>query len=482
MNASHQPFEPGVQTWPRVASLRRRLTEDPAGVRAVVVGAGVSGLSACRLLEARGADVRVVDDRPRYKFAPELQASLERLKLGPIEAAALADADLVVLSPGVPRRQPALEASIREGRLVGEIEMASWFCSVPLIGITGTNGKSTTTGLVAHMLQCAGQKVFVGGNFGRPLSELALGEPVDVAVVELSSYQLESIVEAQFRVSCWLNLTPDHLDRYANVEEYAAAKRRIVERRSINGIAVLNADDAIVSDAGRSLGEQVRWFSTRRDLKRTDMPGTHMLDAVQAVRVDGDTEESYRIDGAALIGEHNRANACAAIECVRYLGASPAAIQRSLSTFEGLPHRLQRVATVGRGTYYNDSKATNIEAAVTAVGAVPEPVYLIAGGVDKGSTWAPLVDAARGRVEVVYAIGEAAPLVQDAFTSVAPVEMSGTLDAAVEAAAERLRSSGQKASVLLAPACASFDQFANYQVRGDSFCAAVRKLSAEDIS
>ncbi len=471
-----QPFEPGVETWPRIASLRRELTASSPAVRVAVVGAGASGLAAVKLLLSRGASVRVLDDRPRSELSPAAQAVLSGVDVDPLEAAGIDDADLVVLSPGVPRTLPALASAIADGRLVGEVELASWFTRTPLVGITGTNGKSTTTALVAHMLECAGRRVFAGGNLGRPLSELPLTEPVDVAVVELSSYQLESVCDAHFRVGCWLNLTPDHLDRYPDVEAYAAAKRRILERRSINGTAVLNADDPIVRDVGRRIGGQVRWFSNHDHDERASTMGTFMADEERARRRDKRGEEVYTIDGPALLGRHNKSNACAAIECARFLDAAPAAVQRGLSTFPGLPHRLEKVATVGATTFFNDSKATNVDAAETAVRSVPPPILLIVGGVDKGGTWTPLVEAAKGRVAAVLAIGAAAPLAQAAFAAAGiPVEIVGTLDRAVEAAAAR----DDVRSVLLAPACASFDQFANYGARGDAFRTAVQRLRGE---
>ena len=490
MSTSSQPFEPGAEAWPRVAALRRRLIDPSADVQAAVVGGGTSGLAAVRLLRAMGAKVRVLDDRPAEALGDD--PALSEIDIGPIEADALVDSDLVVLSPGVPRVRPALAAAAADGRLVGEVELASWFIRTPLIGITGTNGKSTTTALVAHMLRQADKRVFAGGNFGRPLAELALAEredadAFDVAVVELSSYQLESVVQAQFLVGCWLNLTPDHLDRYSDVDAYAAAKRRLIERRSIHGVAVLNADDPVVYGVGRGLRGNVRWFSSRT--LEPSAAGTWMIDADRANRApdpqsmsrpvinrQAGATETYVIDGPALLGPHNRSNACAAIECARFLDAPPAAVQQGLSTFEGLPHRLEHVGRIGRVSFYNDSKATNVDAAVTAVRAVPKPIFLIAGGVDKGGSWAPLVEAAQRRVEAVFAIGESAPLVASVFESASiPVQQAGTLERAVEAAATRAAQKDEDAAVLLAPACASFDQFKSYGARGDAFRTAVQQ-------
>ena len=476
MTRMSQPFEPGVETWPRVAALRRRLADDPARMRVAVVGAGTSGLAAVRLLLARSVPVVVLDDRPVSELSESVREALMGVEVLPLSVEHVDSADLVVLSPGVPRSRLELQRALDDGRLVGEIELATWFTRVPLIGITGTNGKSTTTALVGHMLSCAKRRVFAGGNLGRPLSELPESLPVDVAVVELSSYQLESVVEAQFRIACWLNLTPDHLDRYPSVEAYAAAKRRLLERRSVNGTAILNADDPIVRDIGRRIGGRVRWFSNFDRDDRASTMGTFMANAAQAIRRDDRGEETYRIDGPALLGAHNRSNACAAIECARFMEASPEAVQEGLSTFPGLPHRLERVAEIGGTVFYNDSKATNVDAAVTAVGAVSAPIALIAGGVDKGGSWAPLVAAAKGRVSVVFAIGQAAAIVKAAFEAQGiPVEVVETLSRAIDAG---VRQGRKVKSVLLAPACASFDQFTSYGARGDAFRASVQAIAA----
>jgi UDP-N-acetylmuramoylalanine--D-glutamate ligase len=386
-----------------------------------------------------------------------------------------------VLSPGVPRARPELADAIARGTLVSEIELASWFVRAPMVAITGTNGKSTTTALVAHILARAGKRVFAGGNLGRPLAELArTQENVDVAVVELSSYQLESIVEASFAVACWLNLTPDHVDRYADVATYAAAKRRILERRSINGVAVLNAKDRWCSDAGIRIGGPIRWFAAAPHSDLAGPMGT-LAASDLALRTVWDDCETYRIQNPALPGLHNRANACAAIECARYFDdVRPEQVQLGLDSFGGLPHRIERVAVIGGVTWYNDSKATNVDSAVTGVRAVDAPKILIAGGKDKGSSWQPLVDAAKeGGVKAVLAIGAALPIVVESFKPTGiEVREAGTLERAI-ALASQLAKPGD--AVLLSPACASFDQFKNFEDRGDQFRAMVKALAGERV-
>lgn len=418
---------------------RLRARSDLTGTRALVVGAGQSGRSAARLLERRGAEVWLADDRREVSGVSPAQ-------LVPIERARVEAADLVVLSPGVPRARPELAGVIERGLLIGEVELASWFIQAPLVGITGTNGKSTTTALVGHILSEAGLRTFVGGNLGRPATEMAEGA-WEVGVLELSSYQLESLVSAQFRVGTWLNLTPDHLDRYADLHAYAAAKARLIEQVEPGGVAVLNAEDPLLREWGSGRAG-VRWFSAD--------------DAPEASAAP------------ALPGRHNRSNIAAALASVAGFSLPGDRVRAALSSFPGLPHRLERVRELDGVTYFNDSKATNVDSAVTAVRALSPPKILIAGGKDKGASWQPLVEAARGSVRVVLAIGQAAPLVAAAFQDVAPVfEHARTLEAAVRRA-QALARPGEV--VLLSPACASFDQFQNFEHRGEEFKRLVARL------
>lgn len=472
--AQRGPFTPSVEARARVADLRARLlAREP--IRAAVIGLGKSGLAAAKLLRALGAQVTVLDDKA---------ASWEGGSAQPIAEEPLESADLVVLSPGVPRTRPELARSIARDVLVGEIELASWVVEAPLVGITGTNGKSTTTALTAHLLAADGMRVFAGGNLGRPLSELALekveqGSTVDVAVVELSSYQLESIVDASFVAAAWLNLTPDHTDRYPSVEVYGQAKRRLIERRSINGTAVLNALDPAVHAAGDSLGGPIRWFAADAPAPLAAIRGTQATADGTATRVTDAGVERYTLINPAMVGEHNRANMAAAIECARLAGASAAGVQKGLATFGGLPHRIELVGEARGARWYNDSKATNVDSAMTAARAVAGPKILIAGGRDKGAPWDPLVALLRGQLRAVLAVGEATPIVLRAFAGEAPiVEDVGTVERAVARAAQ-LAQDGD--AVLLSPACASLDQFKNYEVRGDLFRSLVQAMQREDV-
>jgi UDP-N-acetylmuramoylalanine--D-glutamate ligase len=475
MMVPYEPFEPSPVTYARVAVLRDKV-ERGAPVRALVVGAGVSGLAAIRLLVAKGAQVTVADDRPWEAMGADAQATLQGLRLVPLSAEEVSSAELVVLSPGVPRTRPELAPALEAGTLVGEVELASWFIHLPMVGITGTNGKSTTTALVAHLLrQQHGDAVFAGGNLGEPLSTLALDPSKYVAAaVELSSYQLESVVEAQFAVACWLNLTPDHTERYETLDMYAAAKRRLLMRRSVHGSAVLNAKDRYCAQAGLGLGGAVRWFAASPTSDLATTMGVVLESETVARRAEDDRVERYHLDNPALLGLHNKANALAAIECARHLGVPPDAVQAGLSTFRGLPHRLELLDELDGVRYYNDSKATNVDSAVTALSALGGPIFLIAGGKDKGAPWAPLVEAARGKVALVLSIGKAAPLVEAAFGPAGfEVVSAGTLEQAVAGARARATPGTQ---VVLSPACASFDQFRDYNHRGEVFRALVQGL------
>lgn len=472
-NKEHDsPFRPSSEMQGWVAEIRKRL--NTYAVRVAVIGAGVSGLAAYRLLRSQShVTVELFDDR-----SPVIDGESVR----PIATEYLQSADVVVLSPGVPRAHRALSPFIQAEKVIGEVELASWFLDSPMIGVTGTNGKSTTTQLIAHILaEGAHRNVFAGGNLGVPLSEFALGKKeADLLVVEMSSYQLESLVQTRFQVGTWLNLTPDHIDRYRDMAEYAAAKRRLLECLEPGGLAVLNADDGFCVSAADVVSGRVRWFSVTDESSEAGVYGTRLEAEGRAVRTIGEHREVYILNGPGLLGRHNQANALAAIECAREVGASVEAVQAGLSSFRGLAHRLELVAEKNRIRWFNDSKATNVVSAVTAVQALNRPMILILGGRDKGTSWDGLVAASQGKVRAVLAIGEAAPLVMDRFQGrVEIVETTHTLEAAVHRAQALVRAGED---VLLSPACASFDQFKNYAERGEAFRQCVSEVLKDDPS
>lgn len=433
-------------------------------LRSAVVGAGASGFAAAELLFAKGAEVTVLDD-----CAVALDALPPHLGRGPLTKAAVDGAELVVLSPGVPRANPQLRTSILGGRLVGEVELASWFIQCPTLGITGTNGKSTTTALLGHLLRQAEGRCFVGGNLGEPPSLLALRpEGVRLAVLELSSYQLESISTLRFAGSAWLNLQPDHLDRYPSYEAYAETKARLYAHT--DGPKVVSMDDPVVRAAGERSGGDLRYFSTRGPLE----PGMSGVWVEDGVAFRG--EERYELDGPGLLGVHNHENAAAAIELARSFGVTQSQVQAGLSTYRPLPHRLELVCFEDGVRWYDDSKATNVASAVTSARAMSTAYVLVVGGVDKGGSWAPLVEAAEPLARRVLGIGAASEVAEAAFAGKVPFEACGTLEAAVERA-RALTEPGQ--AVLLAPACASFDQFTSYAHRGRAFARLARQEPQE---
>jgi len=416
------------------------------GRHALVVGLGKSGAAAARLLKARGAQVIAADDDD-VRFEGELRRVVPE---------SLGGVDLVVVSPGVPLSLPIFaEARAHKVEVIGEVELASRFIGEPLIGITGTNGKSTTTALCGHLLATAGLRVFTGGNLGNALSNRVLGgERLDATVCELSSYQLESIGSLRCAAATVLNVTPDHLDRYPSLDAYAAAKQRIFENQRAGDTAAINQADA-----------RVRAMKTN--------PGVHRegFDPRGPLRIEG-TELTLRV--ATLRGAHNRENAFAACLLARPLGVGFETLQKGLDSYPGLPHRLEPVRVLAGVEWINDSKATNVDSVEKSLSAFERNVHIIMGGRGKGAPYAPLRELMPGRVKTILTIGEDAPTIASELSGVAEIEACGVLATAVSRARERARTGDV---VLLSPACASYDQFRNFEDRGDQFKALVRELA-----
>jgi len=444
-------------------------------MRAVVLGLAKSGVAAARLLAREGAEVVAVDRRRANELSEVVRELLPlgvRFALGSDEPAHLPPADLCVVSPGVPWTGPAASAlRARGAKVMAEVEYAYRFLEEPVVGVTGTNGKSTTTALTAHLLAEAGLSVFAGGNLGTPLCARVLdGGRRDVSVVELSSYQLEGIETFRPRVAVLTNLAPDHLDRYPSVEAYWQAKARIFLNQREDDFAVLNGDDENVL---RLYGGRARVFR----FSRRAAPDAGAFDDGRALRARGlpgqSAEEIYVDLSPALRGAHGRANAMAALLAARLAGADPAAIARGLATFPGLPHRLQTVGRFGGAEWIDDSKATNVESAQVALQAFEGPIIWIAGGRGKGAPYAPLRPLLPGRVRLLLTIGEDGPRIREELGDLVPAVECQTVEAAVRRAAEEVRP-GEV--VLFSPACASFDQFRNFEERGRFFAAQVRAL------
>ena len=462
----------------------------PPHVRQVlVVGAGRSGLAATRALLGRDLCVRLSDTAPVPEETTAALAAVGRGTLevawGPQDAALLDGVDLVVKSPGVPAGVPLVAAAHLRGTPVwSEIELGYRLLANPIHAITGTNGKTTTTALLGHMFATAGRRVRVLGNIGTPLSA-AVGEvePEVDLVVEVSSFQLEDIHEFAPRSAVLLNLTQDHLDRHGSLDAYLAIKTRVFCRQGPRDVAVLNADDPLVAGVGRELAERLEGPAV---LQFSAMGLSSAASRLQDDRLILCGRRSIRVAELSLKGLHNVENCLAAATVALAEGVEIAAAEEALRTFAGVPHRLQPAGSVDGVQYVNDSKATNVEATLKALTAYPSGVHLILGGRDKGSNYEPLARACVGSCCAVYLIGEAAPMIRAAFEKVRkdrdlvgrpqPALMAaGDLERAVHLAAAAARP-GEV--VLLAPACASFDQYQDFEERGRHFMGLVAGLGS----
>ncbi|MGA7913953.1 MAG: UDP-N-acetylmuramoyl-L-alanine--D-glutamate ligase [Candidatus Acidiferrales bacterium] len=448
---------------------------DLAGKRVLVVGLARTGLVTALFSAGYGATVTATDERPEADLgqsAGKLRAAGVRLELGGHVDASFLEQDLIVVSPGVPANLPALAAAHKKNIPVwSEIELAWRFLRGKLVAITGSNGKTTTTALVAHILKTSNIPTLVGGNIGTPL--LALVESSTdpaVTVAEVSSFQLETIESFRPEIGVLLNLTPDHLDRHGTFEEYARAKMRMFENQLERDIAVLNADDPEITKR-MPAKPQIFWFSRQKRVAN----GAFLRENEIIFRNEGSETVLARREQIPLRGEHNVENVLAACAAAYLAGATPAAIASGVQSFRGVEHRLEFVAEIAGVQYYNDSKATNVDAAVKAVQAFPGPLLVILGGKDKGSPYTPLRALLKDRARVALVIGEAAEKIAGDLQGAVEIQRAGTLERAVAMAIERAQPGY---TVLLAPACSSFDQFENYEQRGRVFKELVARRAA----
>ncbi len=448
---------------------------DLNGRHVVVVGAGKSGRAAARLALDHGASVTLADLREAADFpdaANELEKRGVRLHPGGHPAALLQQVDLVVLSPGVPVDiDMAGEARARGIPVWGEVELAARFTEGRVIGISGSNGKSTVTAMTGAILRSAGIAGGTGGNLDTPFADLLDQDtPAAVHALELSSFQLETIETFRPFGAVVLNLSPDHLDRHGTLETYAAAKARIFENQSDGDFAVLNADDAPSRRFDSAVRADLHTISTQVETVK----GAFVRDGRIILRTDFGEEKLLLVDALTLPGKHNLSNALAAALAARLGGAPVNAIDAVLSSFQPLAHRLERVGAIRDVTFYNDSKATNPAATLPALDAFEVgTIHLIVGGKDKGGDWDALIDAVRARVRRLLVIGaDPAPMMQR-FEGACEVLECGTLDSATEIA---FAGADDGDVVLLSPACASFDQFDGFEQRGEAFRQAVRVL------
>ena len=463
-------------------------TVELAGARVTVVGLARSGIAACRLLQTAGARVTVADRKELSELAGILgtiDTDRVGIRVGPGYEASLDDADLVVISPGIPYRIDALERVRRRGvKVISEIELASQFLRNPILAVTGTNGKSTTVTLIGQFLAKSGKSAFVGGNLGTALSEAAAAtleacqtgrpDPYEYFVVEVSSFQLETIERFHPWLAACLNITVDHQDRYTSLDEYVAAKWRIFENQTASDYALVNLDDARVA-ASRSYIKAKRLGFTCTQSVGPGWDGGTFLEGDRIVTtVTGAQQEICRRGEIRLIGNHNLENVMAAVTYAVLCDCSMAAVREVLATFPGLEHALEMVRERRGVRYVNDSKGTNVDATLKALESIDQPIWLIAGGRDKGGDFSRLTQVLKRRAKCVILIGEAASLMRTAWSGIVELRVAATLREAVDLAA---REASPGDVVLLSPACASFDMFADYQDRGRQFKACVSALA-----
>jgi UDP-N-acetylmuramoylalanine--D-glutamate ligase len=444
------------------------------GKRALVVGLGKSGVASALFLKAHGAKVTVSDTKSGDELRNEIPVLLDHgitVETGGHGDRTFRGQDLIVVSPGVPVDAPPLVQARALGEaVIGEIELAALFLPGPIVAITGSNGKTTTTTLTGEIMTAAGFPALVGGNIGTPAISLAeRAKPETVIVLEVSSFQLETIQTFRPKVAVVLNVTPDHLDRHRTFEVYVEAKARMFENQQGSDFAVLNADDpTCVAMAARTRG-QVFWFSRQKEVQQ----GAGVRDGNIVFRDGAGQRQILPVSEVPLKGAHNLENVLAAVCAGALMGCAPEKIQQAVRDFKAVEHRLEFVATLRGVDYYNDSKATNVDATIKALESFPANIHLILGGKDKGSDYTVLNDLLRQRVKRVYTIGAASAKIESQIK--AEVVHAETLENAIRKA----NADAQPGDVvLLAPACASFDQFKNYEHRGKVFKETVRTLAA----
>ena len=447
--------------------------------RVLVVGLGKSGVASSLFLKAHGAQVTVSDTKSGDELRNEIPVLLDHgitVETGGHGDRTFRGQDLIVVSPGVPVDAPPLVQARALGEaVIGEIELAAQFLPGPIIAITGSNGKTTTTTLTGEIMTAAGLPALVGGNIGTPAISLAERANAEtVIVLEISSFQLETIQTFRPKVAVVLNVTPDHLDRHRTFDVYVDAKARIFENQQPGDFAVLNADDPTCVTMGSRTRAQVFWFSRQKEVQR----GAWVRDGNIVFRDAGvehktQQREIMQVSEIPLKGAHNLENVLAAICAGMLMGCAPEKIRQAVSEFKAVEHRLEFVATIRGVDYYNDSKATNVDATIKALESFPANIHLILGGKDKGSDYTVLNDLLRQRVKRVYTIGAAAAKIES--------EIKGPEIVHAETLENAIRKANAAAQpgdvVLLAPACASFDQFKNYEHRGQMFKEIVRGLA-----
>jgi UDP-N-acetylmuramoylalanine--D-glutamate ligase len=448
------------------------------GKRVLVVGLGRSGIASALFLQSRGARVTVSDAKSEDQLREQIPTLLDAgiaVETGAHGERTFRNQDLIIVSPGVPvDAEPLVQARALGQPVIGEIELAFQFLNGPIVAITGSNGKTTTTTLVGEIIAACGFNTLVGGNIGTAAISLTeKATPETAIVLEVSSFQLETIRSFRPKVAVVLNVTPDHLDRHHTFKAYVDAKARIFENQQADDFAVLNADDPTCVELAERTRAQVFWFSREHEVES----GSFVRDGQIVFRGNGLAQTVLAVPEIPLKGSHNLENVLAAVCAGALMGCAPENIRNAIVNFKAVEHRLEYVATIGGVEYYNDSKATNVDATMKALQSFPAKIHLILGGKDKGSDYTMLNDLLRERVKSVYTIGAAAEKIQSHIKGTTQIVSSGTIEAAVKQASS-IAQPGDV--VLLAPACASFDQFQNYEHRGRVFKELVGQLAARN--
>ena len=450
---------------------------DLNGKRVLVVGLGKSGVASALFLKSRGARVTVSDAKAEDELRDQIPVLLDQgitVETGGHGERTFRGQDLIVVSPGVPVDAPPLMQARSLGEtVIGEIELAAQFLPGPIVAITGSNGKTTTTTLTGEIIKAGGFPTLVGGNIGTPaISLVADAKPETVIVLEVSSFQLETIQSFRPNVAVILNITPDHLDRHRTFQTYADAKARIFENQQLSDFAVLNADDPTCVEMRSRIKAQVFWFSRKREVEQ----GTWVSEGQIVFRSSETRRAVMPVSEIPLKGNHNLENVLAAVCAGGLMRCGADRIRGAVRAFKAVEHRLEFVASIRGVQYFNDSKATNVDATIKALESFPAKIHLILGGKDKGSDYSVLNDLLRQRVKKVYTIGTAAAKIESHIRGAAEMVHAETLESALKRAAATAVAGDV---VLLAPACASFDQFKSYEHRGRVFKDAVRALAEQ---
>jgi len=449
---------------------------DLSGQKTLIIGWGKTGIASARFLAVRGAQVAVTDAKDLSlegdvlpHLGQDLRASVEWVRY---DSSALSSVDMVVPSPGVPPFHPLLKEAMERGiPVVSELELASRYLQTPMIAITGTNGKTTTTTLIGEILAASGRKVFVGGNIGNPLANYVAGpQDADYAVVEVSSFQLQWVEAFHAFAALLLNTTCDHVDYHGSFEAYRAVKERIFSNQGKGDLAVLNADEPRSAVLAESMPSRVRFFSSSQSVN----VGLYREGEQLIYRNGQGGRESYPLNMIRLPGAHNIENVMAAILACRACGCTREEVIQAVANFSGVAHRIEFTREIGGVKFYDDSKGTNVGAVKRAIESFSEPLVLLMGGRDKDGDFESLSDLLANRVKALVLFGEAREKIRERIGGIVPTLMAPTLNEAIAAAREQACAGDV---VLLSPGCASFDEFNNYKARGEFFQEEVRALA-----